>query len=345
MKIGLVDIDLLIQPNSKILNVELMKLGAYYEELGHQVEVLHPKSYIYDYDKLCIFCNSHLPIESFLKHPDIDFYGTYYNNRKFVPFGNQIDEQETNYRIYDNLLKYYLYSNIYTEKDIEKIKRAKWLRLYPNEKPIDIYKVLIPDRKVIVDNDFFDKEGWREYFKKVSIYERSICFARPIIIRNQQNLEDFNYLLQFNFVNLYGVILTSTYEEFEQLITNNTEILKKMEKRLYFSIAYNKDNLYTEDFYLKELIPTVQKALLLSKINITFTGADILLYSKKPLTKAVYYSFERWFRDGKYNDFTYEGIFLVDNKYHPEVIKYYRNFLEKKPEYKKWFRRIINKED
>ena len=57
MRIGLVDIDLLIQPNSKILNVELMKLGAYYEELGHQVEVLHPKSYIYDYDKLCIFCN------------------------------------------------------------------------------------------------------------------------------------------------------------------------------------------------------------------------------------------------------------------------------------------------
>jgi len=54
---------------------------------------------------------------------------------------------------------------------------------------------------------------------------------------------------------------------------------------------------------------------------------------------------QRWFREGKYNDFTYEGIFLVDNKYHPEVIKYYRNFLEKKPEYKKWFRRIINKED
>lgn len=345
MKIGLVDIDLLINPKVKILNVELMKLGVYYEKQGHQVEVLHPHSYILDYDKLCIFCNEHRPLQRFLKHPNVEFYGDYYNNKEFVSFNNEIDYEKTNYRIYDNLLKYYFNSNVYTEKDIERMKNSKWVRIFPNKEPINIYDILTNERIVVIDNYLYDKENWRDYLLKMSIYPKKMFFIRPQIIKNQEDLDNFKILLSYNFANVQALILTSSYEEFEKLIMDNADFLRKIQNKVVLSIGYNKDNLYSEMFYLNELIPTIKKALLLSKMNITFNRAELLLYSDKVLTTAVYYSFKNWFAYGEYNFTYFEKRFLIDTVNHKEKRNYYYSFLEKHPEYKKWFRKIINEEE
>ena len=57
MKIGIVDYDLWAKPK-KELNVELMKLGTYYENKGHQVESVTPTDDIFNYDKIIFAANT-----------------------------------------------------------------------------------------------------------------------------------------------------------------------------------------------------------------------------------------------------------------------------------------------
>ena len=344
MKIGLVDSDLLIIPQLKTLNVELMKLGVYFENNGHQVEVLHKENNPYDYDKLIIFASACHPMKKFLSHPDIDFYGDYYSNKIYMPFNEEeIDYNTVNYKIYDNLLKQNFLKKVYNEKDIKMFKNSKWVRLYPNEKPIDINELLTGETVKIVDNYIFNRKDWHEVIRRMAIYPSQIYFLRPQLIKNTQDLKDFIYMVDYGFVGLKGVVLITDYDEFEKFVLDNKDLLKKYQNKINYNIGYNSNNLYTETFYLSQLIPIMKRAELLSKMGIEGYKTDMVLYSGRTLTKAVYFALMEWFDSDTANKMPFQLYFLhIKYKKDEEIKRLYKNFIKNRPEYGHWFNKMIN---
>ncbi len=346
MKIGFVDVDLMTSPYLKRLNVELMKLANYYEQQGHTVEVLHPQSYIYDYDKLCIFCDERTPDSMYKKHPNIDYYGEYYNNKQYVPFSNdEINYGKTNYRTYDNLLKYFLITNVYTEKDIIKIKNTKWIRMYPNQKPIDIYEILTGDMVCLSDNNLVQRDNMQEIARKLSIYHYNIVFTHSQRITNQEDLDNFMFLKKINFGGLNAILLFEDVDKFKGFVADNYETLHQIQAHLYLNIAFNKNNLYTEDFYVMDLLNTFKKLAILTKYGVICNGANLTLYSNKQLTITVYYALEKWMKNGYFAQHSF--IWFVSQRNHiaPGILKALRSFLSKRPEYHHWFYEIITGEE
>lgn len=345
MKVGLIDIDLLNSPKIGKLNTELIKLGVYYENNGHQVEVLHEKNSIYDYDKLIVFSEVYKPIKNYLTHPNVDFYGNYYSNKVFIPFNNDIDYYETNYKIYDNFLRYYFLKKVYKERDIRMFKNSQWERLYPNKNPIDIYKILTGNNVYLSDTYFFDRDGWREVVKRLAIYPSKIHFSRPLMIKNQNDFEDFLFMTKLNFTGLKGNIVIDNYDEFESFILKNKDIMKSLKDKFIFTIGYNSKNLYSESFYLMNLIPTFKMAILLSKCGITYANTEMSLYTNQYLSGAVYRTLSYWFNSSICNRMTFHICFLQMNKKSQFIINYYHSFIKNNPQYKAWVNKIINEEE
>lgn len=342
MKIGLIDVDLWKKPSIKILNVELMKLGVFLQKQGHQVEVLTKKNSIFDYDKLYIFSTLYSVPEHLLYHPNITFYGEYFTNGIYTPFSNdEINNEQPDYRIYDNLLKYYFLEKLYSEKDIKQIKETKWIRLYPTEKNIDIYSFLTSERVVISDNYFFNKKNWREIIKKMAIYASKICFSHLILLKTQEDFDNFFEIEQYGFIKLRGIIITENYKQFEELLTNNIEKIRPISSHFFLGIAYDKNNLYSETFYLNELIPSFQKVELLGKFGIKVRESYSFVYSKRPLTKNIYFIFEHWTRDGLFYKLSFEAVYSSYYKNNPDSLRFFNNFKKNKPEYCEWFKKVI----
>ena len=338
MKVGMIDLDLYMFPQRKILNSDLMKLGAYYENNGHQVEVLNEKNDKFDYDMLCIFSNNFAPAHAFYLHPNIHFYGNYFNNREYMPFNNEIDFLETNYRIYDNFLKYNFKKGIYTQKDIEFFKNTKWVRLFPQGKAIDVYNIIQAENIRISDNDFFKIPNWREVIIKIGIYPNKVQFVNPIKISSTEDLNNFIYLRNLGFSYLRGTILIDNEKDFEQFLIDNKKKLKELQANLKYTLGYNKTNLYTETYYLDSIIPIIKQLMLLNNLGIKVEDIDVVCYSKKPLTLLIYNNLRYWGMTHVNNKYTFEEILLIKNrKTQADAIKYYYNFLKKKPEYRSWF--------
>lgn len=346
MKIGLIDMDMIINPRTNEPKVDLMKLGVYYQKYGHQVEVLHERSDPFDYDMLCVFSECHNILPKFLKHPNINMYGGYYNNKLHVPFNNdEIDYEKANYKIYDNLLRYDFLSKRINEKRLQKIKNTKWIRLYPGQKAIDIYELLTGEYIQLADNYFFDKPDWRENIKKIAIYAPRIAFTRPLIIRNQQDFEDFKFVNQYGFVNCKGLILTNTYQEFVELITNNQEFLQQNSSKFIYGIAYDCNNFYTEAFYLEEIENSFNKARLLNKLGIALSNVDMICYSTKPLTLSIYNTLYMWLNGNTSMSMSFFRYYYLRYKKQTHLIQFFNNFLTKFPKYRTMFSKTINEEE
>lgn len=346
MKIGLIDMDMLINPRTNQPKVDLMKLGVYYQKYGHQVEVLHERSDPFDYDMLCIFSECHNILPKFLKHPNINMYGGYYNNKIYVPFDNEeIDYEKANYKIYDNLLRYDFLAKRIDEKRLQKIKNTKWVRLYPNNQAVNIYELLTGEYIQLADNYFFDKEGWREIVKKLAIYAPRISFSRPLIIKNQKDFDDFTFINQYEFTNCKGLILTNTYQEFEKLILDNQEYLKNNNSKFIYGIAYDCNNFYSEMFYLEEIENSFKKAKLLSKLGIIINNVDMICYSTKPLTLSIYNTLYMWLNGNTCNSMSFYRYYYLRYKKQSHLIQFFNNFIMKFPKYRELFSQTINEEE
>lgn len=347
MKIGLVDVDMLANPRKYEPKVELMKLGVYYQKNGHQVETLHERSDPFDYDMLCIFSDCNNVPQHFLRHPNINFYGIYFTNKIHVPFNNdEIDYEKANYKIYDNMLRFDFLSKTITEKRLLKIKNTEWVRLYPSQKPIDIYEIMTGEIIQLADNYFFDKDGWREVIKKIAIYAHKIGFTRPLLIRNQQDFEDFKYVNQYGFVNCKGLILTNSFQEFEELIVNNQQYIKDNYSKFVYNMGYDKNNLYGEMFYLEELETCFNKVKLLYRLDIAISNCiDMICYSTKPFTLTIYNTLYMWLVGLTPCTLSFYTYYCHRYSKQPYYIKFLNNLINKYPKINELFSKKINEEE
>lgn len=347
MRIGLVDYDFIEIPQSKTLNVELMKIGNYYESYGHEVKAVTPLDNIFSYDKLIIGSSRIGNITKIKKielHPNKEFIGPGFNNWNYIPTGIQeVDYGKVNNKYYKDLYNYNL--NNYRIKNLNKVFDKKWIRLFPNNSPIELKTILTGEKYNIVDTYIFDKENWEETLLNLSIYYKYYTFVYPQIVRNTQDLNNFIKMLKFKFINLKCAILIQDFEEFKQFCSENKDKLNKYATSIYYVIGYDKNNIYSEQFYLEEVINTLRKIKLLNDEGIIVKHEGLRIdYSKHYFTSQVFEALKIFIVTNKNNNQTFHQVFLMKNRRDTRVIQKYYHFMNAKQEYYYLFSRKFKKE-
>ena len=117
------------------------------------------------------------------------------------------------------------------------------------------------------------------------------------VIKNTQDFLNFIELLQYEIVNTRGMIEIEDLEEFNNFIKENKENLIKYSSKLEWRIGYNKNNNYSEKFFLKELENTFKKIEFLHREEITVKKGKFFSYTKFSLTDQVYEALIEWIRN------------------------------------------------
>lgn len=346
MRVGLIDYDFLERPKRKILNVELMKIANYYEEHGHEVYALTPQDNIFAYDKLIIgstVIGNLRKIKNIELHPNKEYIGMAFNNWNFVPTGiEEIDYGKINLTCYNNLINYG--KNYLGIKKIEDFYNRKWIRLFPNEKPIELKNILTGEKFNIVDTYIFDKDNWEELLLKMSIYYKYYRFVYPQIVKNTNDLNNFIKMLNYKFINLTCIIMINDYEEFCSFCLENKEKLNRYATRIRYVIGFDKTNIYSENFYLNDIINTLKKITFLNDKGIIVKRTAMQIdYSKFFFTSSMFNVLKIYFKTSYNNSQTFHQCALSLNRKRTEFIKHYYHFMNTKQQYYYLFSRKFSR--
>lgn len=350
MKIGIIDYDLIIKPGLERLNVEAMKLAGYYEDRECQVDILSPKENIFYYDKIIIFANhvviNYADLKEIKKHPNVEYFGASFNNGDYIPFGiKEIDYGEINNKFYNNFLKYMYEEKKYSLEKIKEIKKKKFIRLYPDEKIININKLLTGEKFYVVDSYIFNKENWRNTAKFLSIFYRNFSFIEEQIINNEKDFDNFLELLNYKFPELKGKIRLSGLDDFNSFLAERGDQVRSLPvHRIKWEIAYDKTNNYTEKFYQEEFYNTLLKVKILNEHKIKTNEFTHNLNTRYEFTKAIFDILAEWgsTNNNTKNSFNEFVFFRIRKK---KIRDLYLQFLEKHEEYKPLINIIYQKEE
>lgn len=347
MKIGLLDCELIECPQLKTINVELMKVGAYYESYGHEVHTVTPLDNVFSYDKIVMGSNRvgvFTKIKKFQEHPNKDFVGTAYTNWNYIPTGiKELDYAQPNIKYYKELFNYLRAQG---EDDVvEAIGKKKWIRLYPDEKHIELNSILTGERYNIVDTYFFDKPDWEETLLNLSIYNRYYSFVYPLIIRNSEDFDNFLKVLSYGFKGLKGVILISDGVEFEEFCKENKDKLNEYSTSITYEIGYDPANIYGEKFYLKELTNVFKKIQILNNYGIKTGEACRIDYSDFVFTSSIFVSLKEFFATAKNNYKTFNQLYTIKNRRNVLMLQRYRHFLNNNQQFYSLFNKCFKKKE
>lgn len=347
MRVGLVDYDFIEWPQFKTVNVELMKIGNYYESYGHEVRAVTPLDNIYSFDKLIIGSSrigTLTKIRGVDLHPNKEFVGPAFNNWNYIPTNiPEIDYGQVNYKYYKDLYNYNLANR--KVKNLNKIFNKQWIRLFPNNSPIELKTILTGEKYNIVDTYIFDKENWEKTLLNLSIYYKYYTFVYPQIVRNTEDFNNFIKMLSFKFINLKCAILIQDFEEFKQFCLENKDNLNKYAASIFYVIGYDKNNIYSEQFYLEEVINTLKKIKFLNDEGIEVKNQACRIdYSKHFFTSQMFECLKMFMVTRNNNNRTFHQTFLIKNRKDTRVIQKYYHFMNTKQQYYYLFSRKFKKE-
>lgn len=346
MRIGLVDYDFLERPSWKTVNVELAKIGNYYESYGHEVRAVTPLDNIFSFDKL-IIGSSRIGLFTKMKgietHPNREYVGPAFNNWNYIPTGiKEIDYGLPNFKYYKDL--YNFNKQKYDIKNFNKMFDKQWIRLYPNNSPIELKTILTGEKYNIVDTYIFDKENWEKTLLSLSIYYKYYTFIYPQVVRNSEDFNNFIKMLGFKFINLKCAILIEDLEKFKQFCRENKANLNKYSASIIYVIGYDEDGKYNEDFYLKDIENTFNKIKCLNEEGIVVKHSMRLDYSPFYFTSLIYEDMRLYMPTTVNNKKTFHQLFLIKNRRDTRAIKNYYHLMNTKPQYYYWFSRKFKKE-
>lgn len=344
MKIGLIDYDLYMEPKKKRFNVEVMKLGTYYEEKGHQVEVLSPANIIFDYDKIIVvasFTLNKILKTKFLQHPNITFVGPGVNNGFYLPFENdEINYAKPQFKFYNNLLKYYYKKGIYSKTDIEKLKEMTVIRVYPNKTSIDINNILTGGKIYITDNYIYNYPDWEKTIQYLAIYNRYFSFVFPQIIQNKEDLIKFYKLFKYNFLSVRAIIKIQSLEKTIELLKEGKDIFNEIPPTTFiWEIGYNENNNYNEKFYEQSFYENLLKVEKFYEHEVKIHEAAYADHTEFEFTAAMFNVLKGWMRTRINTKYSFNEYIFLQLNHKTRLISLYLNFIDKHPKYKP----LINK--
>lgn len=346
MRVGLVDYDFIERPQWKTVNVELAKIGNYYESYGHEVRIVTPLDNIFSFDKLIIASNRigyFTKIKGIERHPNKEYIGPAFNNWNYIPLNvPEIDYGKANFKYYKDL--YNFNKNKHEIKEFDKIFNKKWIRLFPNKSSIELKTILTGEKYNIVDTYIFDKEDWEKTLLTLSIYYKYYTFVYPQIVRNTEDFNNFIKMLHFKFINLKCAILIEDFEKFKQFCIENKANLNKYAASIFYVVGYDEDNKYGEEFYLADVERTFQKIKMLNEEGITVKHSMRLDYSKFFFTSTTFEMLRLYMPTTVNNQKTFHQLFIIKNRKNTKTIQTYYHLQNANPKFYYWFSRKFKKE-
>lgn len=336
MKIGLIDVDLWFKPSKKILNVDLMKFGNYYEKNNCQVEALTPEDNIYYYDKIIVFSNYYklrYYEKKIEKHPNVNYYGLTFSNYCYIPtYIKEIDYEEPKVTCYNRLLYYYYEKGIYTKEEIIKMKNTVWTRIIPNQNPIDYYKILTGQKLLLADSNLPKVENSIEIFNNLKIYNRYVKFIFPQRVDTQEEFDRFKILFEYKFINFTMLIDTYNLENFKKIINDNYEWILLHSTKITYGFGNDIEN-RKEQFYREDFDLSFKKILFLKEKKIKVSHTSMFYNSNSPLTFSFYRTMSIWSKDNINTKKNFNQTFIAVNRKEEDIIQMYFSFLNKNPSY------------
>lgn len=346
MKVGLVDYDFIERPQWKTVNVELAKIGNYYESYGHEVHVVTPLDNIFSFDKIIIASNrigNFTKMKGIERHPNKEYIGTAFNNWNYIPLGiPEIDYGKANFKYYKDL--YYFNKNKYKIKDFNKMFCKEWIRLFPNKSSIELKTILTGEKYNIVDTYIFDKEDWENKLLSLSIYYKYYTFVYPQVVKNTDDFQNFIKMLRFKFINLKCAILIEDFEKFKQFCIENKTDLNKYAASIFYIVGYDESNDYNEEFYLREIENVFKKIKMLNEEGIVVKHSMRLDYSRHFYTNKIFEMLRLYMPTTVNNHKTFHQLFLIKNRRDTKVIQFYYHLQNANPKFYYWFSRKFKKE-
>jgi hypothetical protein len=349
LKVGLIDIDMFHAPKKHILNIDLMKFGAYYEKNDCQVETMTPEDSVYDYDKVVVFSNyyklKNKELREFERHPNISYYGLAFSHFEYIPtYIKEIDYADYSTKYYHRLFSYYYKIGKYSKEEIQKMEKLVWARVLPNKDPINISKLLTGERIMIADSRVVSYSNWDEVFSQLRIYNRYVKFTSPQRVTTQEEFDNFKKLFSYNFVNCQMLLDTYDMDNFKNLINNNYDWIKDNMTKISYGFG-NDINNRKEEFYREDFDMSFQKILFLKEKKIRVTKSTMLYSSNRPLTFAFYKGFNLWCKDSVNTKKNFHQAFIQANRKDDDIIKMYFSFLNRNPSYYHLLNKKLKKED
>lgn len=175
MKVGILDVD------SKIPNLALMKISAWHKSQGHEVE-MYSDLFRHKYDKVYASKIFNFSDGSILDPDRMEIGGTGWDIKKKLP--DHIDACSPDYSLYD-----YPHNIGFTMRGCR--LRCSFCVVPQKEgRPSDVATIddiwtqRSSDFLILLDNDFFGNPAWRDRIEEIKEYNLRVNFSQGLNIRN-----------------------------------------------------------------------------------------------------------------------------------------------------------------
>lgn len=347
MKIGLIDADLL-DKGTRHPNLVLLKLSAYYKELGNDVELIESYSDVEEYDKLVMS-----KVFNFSKVPDhiLEFENIEYGGTGFFPDGGpdlpyEIEHHMPDYSLYDEYVERQINKGASRTKYIDYLEfsigfatrgcfrkcdfcvNKKYDHVFRHAK---INEFLDQDRKRIYlwDDNILAFPKWKEVFSELSETKKSFQFRQGMDIRLMTE-EKAEIISKSNY---YGdFIFAFDHIEDRELIERKLRLWKKHCKKttkLYVLCAYESQDIH-------DVINTLERIKILMKCGSNPYIMRYESYKDSPM-KGMYTQLARWCNQPQfYKKKSFRQFCEANQEYHKNPNTYcasYRVLLEFEKKY------------
>lgn len=365
MKIGIIDADLIGRNKHRFPNLASMKISGYYKSLGDDVSLLLNYNNLDKYDKVFIskvFTDTYVPSEV-LTLKNVEYGGTGFFYDKATPLPCEIEHHMPDYNLYDEWVRNQLESGIkksdltyYIDYSIGFTTRGCFRKcefcVNKNSNKVNLHsninEFLDEDRKYIclLDDNVLGSSNWEQIFNELNktgkrfqykqgMDERLLTDKKCEVILNSNYIGD--YIFAFDNINDKDLI-----EAKLKLWNKHRKLKDKIyTTKFYVFCGFDRNNVYDENFWKKDIEDTFERIKILMKYNCLPYIMRHENYNNSPY-RGTYVNLARWCNQPNfYKKKSYREFCEANQKYSKQLcasMRYLQEFENKYPDIaKKYF--------
>lgn len=173
MTVGFYDYDLRLKPNKILLNLEAMKIAAYYKNQGEKIFLLDNLEDRDQYDELYVFRNVMVKnvtrgkdIQA-IHSPNVSHSGLAYSNGIYIPMEQKFEEQIPHIPLYAPYIKDKIINQQLTMLQAEKLLNSHFIRLRASDYETDLSKFSRKERIYLYDYEIEKVSDWPNKLKYI----------------------------------------------------------------------------------------------------------------------------------------------------------------------------------
>jgi hypothetical protein len=292
MYIGIIDIDALQFPDKFFPNLEVMKVASYHWGKGDYVElVLDLHSPLEKYNKIYAFqtnINGEFQSQLFTRK-NCEYYNSAIYGGEHIPMSTELENSVPNIEIYNQFFNKIYNINLERQKNINKWKKAKFIRIYEyNEDGIiklfdnsEYLEDYVSRANVyIYDTNLFnvDAQTVEKIINILSNYTNITC----LIPQKISDINMLNIIVSQSFFSAKNIFIYNGMVD-KYLIKTICKYSSLYKREVKIEVGYDTNNTYTEN-YMKQLF----RKVLIWSIYISAHGQKISLVAHPDIPESSY---------------------------------------------------------